>query len=149
MTVRINAVRFIVAALAYTVFAYLLHLIGALLTIPFYLDPAYFPVWSKFLMPTAGPPPLSFSLYSLILGFVAALLFVYIYLRVRPLFKGGSRARRGATYGFGVFLVGGLPGFFMLWLLINIPFFLIVYFAVEGLIVNVAGGILVAYLMQE
>jgi hypothetical protein len=149
MTVRINTVRFIVAALAYTVFAYLLHLIGALLTLQFYLDPAYFPVWSRLLMPTAGPPPLAFSVYSLILGFAAALLFVFIFLQVRPLFKGTSRARRGATYGFGVFLVGGLPGFFMLWLLINLPFLLLVDYAIEGLIANIVGGVFAAYITQE
>jgi hypothetical protein len=149
MTIRINGVRLIMAALAYTVFAYILHLIGALLTMQFYLDPAYFPVWSKLLMPTAGPPPLAFSVCSLILGFIAALLFTFIYLKVRPLFKGKSRVWMGASYGFGVFLVGGLPGFFMLWLLINLPFLLIIDYAFEGLIANLVGGIIVAYLMQE
>jgi hypothetical protein len=149
MTVRINGIRLIIAALAYTLFAYILHIIGALLTMQFYLDPAYFPVWSRLLMPTAGPPPLSFSVYSLILGFITALLFTFIYLKVRPLFKGKSRARMGATYGFGVFLVGGLPGFFMLWLLINLPFLLIADYAVESLIANLVGGVVIAHLMQE
>jgi hypothetical protein len=149
MTIRINTVRLFLAALAYTVFAYILHLIGAVLTIQYYLDPSYFPVWSRLLMPTAGPPPLAFSVYSLILGYVTALLFVFIYLKVRPLLKGKSKVRRGAMYGFGVYLVGGLPGFFMLWLLINLPFLLLVDWAVEGLIANIVGGVLVAYIVQE
>ena len=149
MSVRINTVRFLIAALAYTVFSYIVHLAGALLTLPYYMDPAYFSVWSKLLMPTAGPPPLTFSVYSLILGFIVALLFVFVYLRVRPLFKGKSRVRMGATYGFGVFLVGSLPGFFMLWLLINLPFLLILDYTVEALIANVGGGIITAYVMQE
>jgi hypothetical protein len=147
--VRINALRFILAALAYTLFAFILHLIGAVLTMQYYMDPAYFPIWSKILMPTAGPPPLAFSAYSLILGYIAALLFTFIYLKVRPLFKGKSRVRMGSTYGFGVFLVGGLPGFLMLWLLINLPLLLIADWAIEGLIANIVGGVLVAYLMQE
>jgi hypothetical protein len=147
--VRINTPRFLLAALAYTVFAFILHLVGALLTMSYYLDPAYFPVWSKIMMPTAGPPPISFSVYSLILGFIAALLFTYFYLKIRPLFKGNSRARRGIIYGVGVFLIGGLPGFSMLWLLINLPLLLIIDWAIEGLIANVVGGVLVAYLLQE
>ncbi len=147
--VRINIIRFIFAALAYTVFAYLVHLVGAALTLPYYMDPAYFPVWSKLMMPTAGPPPLSFSVYSLILGYIAALLFAFIYLKIRPLFKGKSRIRMGVTYGFGVFLVGGLPGLFMLGLLINLPFLLLVDWAIEGFIANIVGGILVAYILQE
>jgi hypothetical protein len=149
MTVRINAVRFLLAALAYTVFAYILHVIGALLTMQYYLDPSYFPVWSRLLMPTAGPPPLTFSVYSFILGYITALLFTFIYLKIRPLFKGKSKVHMGSTYGFGVFLVGGLPGFLMLWLLINLPLLLIVDWAIEGLITNMIGGVLVAYIMQE
>lgn len=149
MSVRINAVRLVIAALVYTIFSFIIHFIGAELTIQFYMDSAYFPVWSKLLMPTAGPPPLTFSLYSLVLGFIAALLFAFIYLKVRPLFKGKSRVRMGATYGFGVFLVGGLPGFSMLWLLINLPLLLIVDYAIEALVANIIGGIFVAYIIQE
>ncbi len=147
--VRINAARFLLGALAYTVLAFVLHFIGAELTMQYYMDPAYFAVWSRLMMPTAGPPPLTFSIYSLILGYITALLFVFIYLKVRPIFKGRSLRYMGAIFGFGVFLVGGLPGFFMLALLINLPFLLILDWAIEGLIANVVGGVLVAYILKE
>jgi hypothetical protein len=149
MTVRIDTVRLLLAALAYTVFAYLLHLLGAMLTLDYYLNPAYFSVWSRILMPISGPPPLTFSVYSLVLGYITALLFAFIYLQIRPLFKEMSRVRTGATYGFGVFLVGGLPGFLMLWLLINLPFLLIVEWAIEGLIANLVGGVLIASILRD
>lgn len=138
----VAAWRVIVASLVFTVIGFIVHMVGAFAMIGYYLDPAYFCVWNRLLMPTAGPPPIGFTLASLGLGFVSALLFVFVYLMVRPVFKEKSGFAAGSMFGFGVFLVGGLPGSFMLWLLVNLPGGLIASYTIEALAGSVLGGAL-------
>jgi hypothetical protein len=51
-------------------------------------------------------------------------------------------------YGFLVFLVGAIPGYFALYLLINLPTVLIALWAVESLILCLIGGMVVAKLIS-
>jgi len=144
----VAAWRCIVASLVFTVTGFIVHTAGAFATIGYYLDPAYFCVWSRLLMPAAGPPPIEFTLVSLGLGFVSALLFVFVYLKARPVFKEKSGVVAGSIFGFGVFLVGGLPGSFTLWLLINLPGGLVASYTIEALAASVIGGALVGVIAR-
>ncbi|MBI4896293.1 MAG: hypothetical protein HY832_01980 [Candidatus Aenigmarchaeota archaeon] len=148
MTESTSPIRFLGASVIFTIFSYLVHTLGAFLTMGYYLDQTYVPVWSKLMMPSAGPLPVTFTLYSLAFGFVFALLFVFIYLRIRSLFSGKSDMYAGTRYGFGVFLVGSIPGYLSLILLINVPLLLAVEWAFESLIIAVAGGAIVARIAQ-
>jgi hypothetical protein len=49
----------------------------------YYLMPQYFGVWSKIMMPSSGPPPLTFFAISLIMTFTSgvSLALIYYYLR--------------------------------------------------------------------
>jgi hypothetical protein len=134
---KLSPTRFIGAAVAITVVAYIVNTLGAFATMGYYTDPAYFAVWSKFMMPTAGPPPLEFTAASLIAGFLVALLFVFFYTRVRQVMK------RWTCYGMLVFFVGTLPGFLSMALLINLPIGLIAAWTVLGLIINLIASWLV------
>jgi hypothetical protein len=141
-------VRFVGAAIVVTVVSYIINTIGAFATMDYYFDPAYFSVWSKIMMPTAGPPPQEFAIYSLILGFIAALLFVFVYGRVKSVFNGKNAMKSGMCYGMLVFLVGTLPGMFSMSLLINLPAGLLVAWTIFGLIMNMVGGVIVAKMMK-
>jgi hypothetical protein len=44
------------------------------LTMGFYMMPQYWPVWSKVMMPEAGPPPTSFYIWALIFDFITGLV---------------------------------------------------------------------------
>jgi hypothetical protein len=140
--------RFLLASFVATIIGFLIHFVGALATLEYYMDPAYFCVWSRFMIPTAGPPPVEFTIASLVLGFIASLIFVIVYIYLKPALGGMSDTRAGAMYGFGVFLVGGLPGFFMIWLLVNIPFVLIMSYTIETLVSYMLIGMTVGKILR-
>ncbi len=48
-----------ITAVAMTILAQIVHTLESILTMGYYTDPAYFQVWSKVMMPAAGPPPAS------------------------------------------------------------------------------------------
>ena len=48
-----------------TIVSQIIHSIEAFATMDFYLDPNYFGVWSKIMMPGPGPPPAEFYYYSI------------------------------------------------------------------------------------
>jgi hypothetical protein len=80
---KISWVKTLEVGLVYTIFAFIIRQGEALLTLNYYMDPQYFGVWSKLMMPSAGPPPFSFMITSLVMTFVSgvSLAIIYYYLR--------------------------------------------------------------------
>ncbi|MFA5076654.1 MAG: hypothetical protein WC480_04555 [Patescibacteria group bacterium] len=140
--------RFLGTAVAYTALAYVVHTLGAILTMGYYQMPEYFSVWSKIMMPQAGPPPMSFTLYSLLFGLITALIFTYIYILLKDNLGSGTLVQKGLRYGSIVFAIGALSGMLMTILLINLPLGLIVEWAIEMLVINLLGGIMVAKMVK-
>jgi hypothetical protein len=140
--------RIIVAGILYGIIALIIHSMFAFVSMDFYLDPAYFPVWSKIMTPTAGPPPVSFLYYSLTFNIISGILFALVYTIIGSCVPGKRFTSRGLMYGFLVFLVGAIPGYFALYLLINLPTVLIALWAVESLILCLIGGMVVAKLIS-
>jgi len=136
----------ILAAIIITIVEQVVHTLGAIATMGFYLDPAYFAVWSKLMMPAAGPPPVEFYYASLALGFVTSLIFVYAYTLLKKSVPGKGWTGRGVNYGILLFLLSTVPSTFSLLLLINLPPLLVVDWALEGLVVSLAGGLVTAKL---
>lgn len=145
---KISLWRVFASGVLFAVIAQVVHTVCSFLGMSFYTNPDYFAVWSKIMMPTAGPPPASFYAYSILFGLLGGILFALVY----AVLKGGipvrSIAKRGLLYGFLIFLVGGIPGYLSLILLINLPFALVVLWALETLIIDLLGGIIVAWLNQ-
>jgi hypothetical protein len=140
--------QLVLAAVLYTVIAEIWHTIGAFVGMSYYEDPNYFSVWSKIMMPVAGPPPAEFYFYSWLFGLIGALLFVLVYEILKSGMPGDKPWRKGMTYGFLVFLVGTIPGYLAMVLLINLPCGLIYYWAVESLLVLLTGGAVVGKLVR-
>jgi hypothetical protein len=136
---RISVARVIGAGVVFAIISQCIHTLGSIATIGFYMDPAYFHVWSKIMMPTEGPPPVSFYYYSIAFGIVTGLFLALVYAIIREGVP-GTGARRGITYGFLVFLLAGLPGSLSLYLLINLPSALIAYWTLENLVTYLIGG---------
>lgn len=145
---NLSAWRVFWAGILFAVLAQVVHSAGAFLTMGYYTMPQYLQVWSKIMMPSAGPPPASFYVYSLVFGIVSGVLFALVYGIVRSSVPGNTSAKKGITYGLLVFLVGGIPGYLALLLLVNLPSVLILYWAFESLVIYIIGGALVARIVK-
>jgi hypothetical protein len=139
--------RFLFAVILFTVVAQIIHTLGAILTMGYYMDPAYFDVWSRIMMPTAGPPPVKFFFLSIDLGLISSIIYVYAYVRLNKSIPGKGWIRNGLNFGALLFLLGVLPGMLSLVLLINLPLLLVLEWIGEGLIVMLIGGMITARLM--
>lgn len=75
--------KILTVTLIYTVFTTIIHQVEAILSMKYYQMPQYFGVWSKLMMPKAGPPPPEFFITSTIFTFYSgiSLALVYYYIR--------------------------------------------------------------------
>lgn len=136
---KISLARVLSAGIVFSIVSQLIHSIGAIPTMGFYLDPTYFSVWSKVMMPTAGPPPISFFYYSIVFGIITGILLASVYAIIREGVP-GKKIKKGLVYGILVFLVAGVPSSLSLYLLINLPSTLIAYWTLENLVIYLIGG---------
>jgi len=138
--------QLILAGILYAVIAQVVYTVCAFVGMSYYLDENYFCVWSKLMMPGSGPPPFSFTVYSIVFSLVSGMLFAVVYLAVRDGLPGGG-LKRGLNYGLLIFLVAGIPTSLMLVLLINLPLALIILWGVESLIIYPVAGVATAKVM--
>lgn len=120
------------------------HIGGAFLGMKYYMDPQYFPVWSKIMMPQPGPPPPSFTALTFLFALVAFSFFAWFYSIVRKSLPGRNAVRRGLVFGLLVSMMATVPGMLSISLFVNLPFGLTAMWAAECLIINLLNGVLVA-----
>jgi hypothetical protein len=77
--VRIRWSKVIAASLIVFIIDMVIRQIEVLLTMKYYLMPEYFGVWSKLMMPKAGPPPPEFFVTSTLFSFLGALILACVY----------------------------------------------------------------------
>jgi hypothetical protein len=141
--------KVILSGVLFAVVAWIIHMLGALLSMGYYKMPEYASLWSKIMMPTAGAsPPLSFSLLSLLFGFIGGVLFAIVYDVLMGSVP-GKKTNKGLAFGFLIFLVAGIPGYLSLLLLINIPAGLAGMWLLENLVVYLLGGMIVAGIIRS
>ena len=94
--------------------------IEAILTLNYYKMPEYFGLWSKNMMPKAGPPPLSFMITSLIFTFATGISLALIYYYLKDHLPKDEKKR---IFYFADLMIGTSFVFFTLptYLLFNIP----------------------------
>lgn len=143
-----KAWKIIVAAIVFMIISQVIHTIEAQLTMDYYTDPTYFPVWSKIMMGEMGLAP-EFMYYSLASAFVIGLLFTGIYTVVEKSIPGKTLAKKGLNYGLLMWLIGGIPSSLTMVLLINLPIDLIAYWTVTGLIINLLAGTVMARIVSK
>lgn len=129
---NINWLRVFLSGLTYTVIAMVIHQIEALLTMKYYLDPEYFGLWSKLMMPAspsggpaAGPPPMSFFITSLVLTYVTGVSVTVIYYYIKDILPHGFWKK---TFMFADLMVGTSFIFstIPIYLMFNVPIGLLV-----------------------
>ena len=136
------------AGFIFAVISLIIRNLGAAAGMRFYAEPDYFPVWSRLMVALAGTPQSGFLLYSSVFALVTGIFFVLVYTLVRKSVPGRDYASKGAIYGILVFLVGGFPATLFLYLTINLPGMLIWLWALEGLLIDVIGGLATASLLK-
>ena len=129
-----------------TVIGFVLRIVESMLTMGFYMDPAYFAVWSKLMMPTAGPPPMQFFGVSLLFGLITSLITVWAYHVVAPIFGPQGWMRKGVFFGIFLFLLTVAPGMLSMMLMINLPAALLFSWLVTGFVISMIDGLVVAKL---
>ena len=98
------------------------------------------------MMPTTGPPPMSFILYSLFYGLVIGILFAVVYNIIKNSVPADSTAGKGLLYGLLVFAIAGIPMALTFHLLIYLPGLLIIIWAIESLIIYLIMGMITSAL---
>jgi hypothetical protein len=143
-----NWKRIIIAAIVFAIIAQVLRTVESMLTMDFYTDPAYFGVWSTLMMPTAGPPPAEFFYASIISSLIIAIIYASAYDVVKGSLPGKTAVKKGLQYGIFLFLLVQIPGLLGMYLLINLPTLLLVYWGISSLVISLIGGIVIARIVR-
>lgn len=123
-------------ALIYTVVTTVFRQIEALVTMKYYLMPEYFGVWSKLMMPNAGPPPMSFFITSVIIALVSGISLGLVYYYIRDMLPKQFWKR---VFFFADLCIGLGFIFFTLpvYLMFNVPVGLLVSWFITGFVILV------------
>jgi len=141
--------KILLTSILFLIIAQIVHSLGAMATMNYYMLEEFFPVWSSIMMPNEGPPGTSFFLLSAVFNFLTGLIFSVVYLTVNKGLKPKKATKKGLLYGFLVFSVATIPGTLSMILLINLPLMLILGWAIEGLIIFLAAGWIVGKLLTK
>ena len=142
---KIGVWKVLLAGFVFMIISQIVHTIGSFLTMDYYTNPEYFSVWSKVMMPTAGPPPASFYYYSIMFVFINGVLLSLVYAYIKEGIPFKAWYKKGLMYGIILFLVEGISGTLGLYLLVNLPLMLLVHWAIQSLIIELLGGIAIAW----
>ncbi|OGG11537.1 hypothetical protein A2Z00_04805 [Candidatus Gottesmanbacteria bacterium RBG_13_45_10] len=135
--------KVLLVGVLFTVLSTVIHQVEAMLTMNYYIDPQYFGVWSKLMMPKAGPPPGEFMLMSLVISFVTGVSVTLIYYYLKDLLPKNTFRR---IFLFADLLIATLFIFFTLpvYLMFNVPVGLLVSWFVSSFItLTVASAMIV------
>lgn len=126
--------KVLVAGFLFLIIATVIRQIEAILTMRYYLIPEYFGVWSRAMMPKAGPPPTSFYLTSWVFSFITGVVLAGFYDLAKD-FLGKTCCNK--TCGFTCIMVALSLVFFSLpaYLLFNLPLVLLMSWFISSVIV--------------
>ncbi len=130
---RIHWQKVLVAAVAYLIIAFILRQIEVVLTMDYYKNPEFFGVWSKLMMPTAGPPPASFLVTSLVFTYLTGLTLAALYEFLKPILPKDVKTRF-YVYTKVVIVLATVLFTLPVLLLFNIPFSLLFVWFITALV---------------
>ena len=144
---RIRWGKVLLIGLLYTIISGAIRQVELLWTMRYYLMPQYTGVWSKLMMPTAGPPPPEFLITSIILTFACGMGLAVVYFYLKEYLPKGFWKR--STF-FADILVSTSFLFFTLpvFLLFNIPVALLGYWFVSTFVVLLVTSILIVKIIS-
>jgi hypothetical protein len=134
---KINWGKVLIIGFLYTIIATIIHQIEAMISLKYYMMPQYFGVWSKLMMPKAGPPPTDFFITSTIITFTSGISLSLVYYYIRDMLPKDINER---VLLFADLMVGLQFIFFTLpvYLLFNLPIELLVSWFISSFFILVA-----------
>ena len=135
--------KIIVAGIVFAIIAQIIRTIESFATMNYYIIEEYSPVWSKIMMPGPGPPPTEFYYYSIAFSVITGIIYVVVYEMIRKSLPGKTIIKQGLYFGFLLFLLS-IPWSLTMYLLINLPAMLLVYWSISSLIIDLIGGAVIA-----
>jgi hypothetical protein len=144
---RIHWGKVFLIALLYTIIATVIRQAEIIWTMKYYTMPQYFGVWSKLMMPTAGPPPFEFMVTSMILTFASGMSIAIIYYYLREYLPKGFWRR--STFFCDVLISASFIFFTLpVFLLFNVPAALLGYWFISTFIVLLATSVLIVKVVR-
>ena len=131
---KISWGKVIIVGFIYTVIATVIHQIEAIVSLRYYMLPQYYGVWSKLMMPTAGPPPADFFITSTIITFATGVSLSLVYYYIRDMLPKNTRER---ILLFADLMIGLQFVFFTLptYLLFNVPIQLLISWFIANFLI--------------
>lgn len=144
---KTNLKKVLLAGLLFLVISFLIRQVEVVFTMKYYLMPEYFGLWSKLMMPGAGPPPPEFMFLSMIFTFLtgAALAAIYDFIKDILPKKYWQRVVTFTDMTGGLYLVFSI---FTMYLLFNIPLGLLVSWFISGFLSILLGTAVFAKLFK-
>jgi MFS family permease len=118
----------------FTIISFVIRQIEAMLTMNYYKMPEFFGVWSRLMMPKAGPPPASFMITSLVFTFATGISLALIYYYLKDHLPKENKKR---IFYFADLMIGTSFVFFTLpvYLMFNIPGGLLISWFISSFII--------------
>ncbi len=129
------------------IISFVVRTLGAIMAMPYYTDSKYFCLWSEIMMPSAGMPPLSFTIYSLVFAFLTGVIFASFYGVVERTLTGRG-IRKGMVFGLWLFAVVGITGFMGTYLVLSVPLMLLIMWQIESLVLYLIAGIIFSKIIR-
>lgn len=131
--------KIVLFGVIFAVISFVIRQVEVVLTMKYYTMPEYFGVWSKVMMPTAGPPPYSFLVTSLVFTFVTGVSLALIYYYLRDHLPKETNKR---IFYFADLMVGTSFIFFTLpvYLMFNVPMGLLISWFITSFIILTASS---------
>lgn len=145
--VKIRWGKVVIASIILLVIQMVVMNIEALFDMKYYVMPEYFPVWSKLMMPNAGPPPVEFFVASALFSFLTALVLACVY----ECFKASLDKRfwpRVLGFTKLMALLSLIFSYLPMYMLINLPLGLIVSWFVSGVLVIFLGSVVFVKILK-
>lgn len=136
--------RIILSSVIGMVIAQVIWTIEAMIDMPFYQAEAYFGVWSKLMMPNAGPPPMSFIFWGLLFGFITWLLVSVVYAKIHK----GLAEKKWVNFALILTAVHLVPMSLVMILIINLPLLMIVSWFIHGLVITFVNSFIIYKLIK-
>lgn len=141
--------KLLVAAVVFAVLAQAVHTVSSIATMSYYVDPVFFGVWSKVMMPGQGAPPAEFYYFSIAFAFVTGLLYAVGFESVKKALP-GKGVKKGLTFALLLYGLAGVPMTLTLYLVVNLPLGLLaVWNFVDGLLLFALAGVAFVRVLGE
>ena len=139
--------KILLVGFIYTIFTTIVHQLEAILMMKYYQMPEYFGVWSKLMMPNAGPPPPEFMIVSTIITFYTGISLAIVYFYIRNLLPKLFWKR---VFFFADLMIAASFIFFTLpsYLLINLPIQLLFSWFISGFIILVLASLTIVKIIN-